>query len=142
MLLTVMVGAQTAGADEGAPKLNASAGSAANVSGRSRLGKCSAKHRGKRSGKMLGWPVSDKELLAEQPAPPSGNLHIISLNYKDEAKVNIYNLGTDEWCRVNDSVGWICQSLKLDPKREYSGGERGWVGDSPFIYLDTWKVKI
>jgi uncharacterized protein YcbK (DUF882 family) len=91
MLLTVMVGAQTAGADEGAPKLNASAGSAARVSGRSRSAKCAGKHRGKRSGKMLGWPVPEKELLPEPPAPPSGNLNIISLNYKDEAKVNIYN---------------------------------------------------
>src|ERR1017187_10787891 len=88
MLLTVMVGAQTAGADEGAPKWNASAGTAARVSGRSRSAKCAGKHRGKRSGKMLGWPVPEKELLPEPPAPPSGNLNIISLNYKDEAKVN------------------------------------------------------
>jgi UDP-glucose 4-epimerase len=60
---------------------------------------------------------------------------------KAEGKVAIYNLGTDEWCRVDDSVGWICGELGLQPAREYSGGSRGWVGDSPFIYLDTRKVR-
>jgi len=91
MLLTVMVSAQTAGASEGAPNLAASAVGAGRAAGPSRSGKCGAKHRGKHSGKMNGWPVSEKELLAAPPAPPSGNLRIISLNYKDEADVNIYN---------------------------------------------------
>lgn len=56
------------------------------------------------------------------------------------ARVNIFNLGTNEYCRVNDSLGWICAKLGLDPVREYSGGERGWIGDSPFIFLDCTKV--
>ena len=58
-----------------------------------------------------------------------------------EGKVNIYNLGTDEYCEVNDSVGWICNHLGLDPQRSYSGGERGWIGDSPFIFLDTTRIR-
>ena len=91
MLLTVMVGAQAAGASEGAPNLTASAARAGKAFGASRSGKCASKRRGKHSGKMLGWPVPDKELLAAPPAPPSGNLRIYSLNYKDEADVNIYN---------------------------------------------------
>ena len=53
------------------------------------------------------------------------------------AKVNILNLGTDEYCRVDDSIGWICEHLGLAPRISYSGGERGWVGDSPFIFLDA-----
>jgi uncharacterized protein YcbK (DUF882 family) len=40
---------------------------------------------------MTGWPVPDKDLLATPPAPPSGRLHLVSLSYKDEADVNIYN---------------------------------------------------
>jgi UDP-glucose 4-epimerase len=55
--------------------------------------------------------------------------------------VNIYNLGTDEYCEVNQSVGWICEYLRLNPKLTYSGGERGWVGDNPFIFLDCAKLK-
>jgi len=59
---------------------------------------------------------------------------------KAQARVNIYNLGTAEHCEVNDSVAWICEHLGLSPLRTYSGGERGWIGDNPFIFLDTAKV--
>jgi UDP-glucose 4-epimerase len=60
---------------------------------------------------------------------------------KSQDKVNIFNLGTDEYCEVNDSIGWICKHLGLDPERKYSGGDRGWIGDNPFIFLDTAKVR-
>jgi UDP-glucose 4-epimerase len=56
-------------------------------------------------------------------------------------KVNIFNLGTDEYCEVNDSIDWICEHLALNPHRTYSGGERGWIGDNPFIFLDTAKIR-
>jgi UDP-glucose 4-epimerase len=58
-----------------------------------------------------------------------------------DGKVNIFNLGTDEYCEVNDSIGWICEYLGLHPKLSYSGGERGWVGDSPFILLDCSRIR-
>jgi UDP-glucose 4-epimerase len=58
-----------------------------------------------------------------------------------EGKVNIFNLGTDEYCEVNDSIGWICEHLRLHPKLTYSGGERGWVGDSPFILLNCSRIR-
>ena len=60
---------------------------------------------------------------------------------KAQEKVNIYNLGTDETCEVNDSIGWITEHLGLTPERIYSGGERGWIGDNPFIFLDCHKVR-
>jgi UDP-glucose 4-epimerase len=56
-------------------------------------------------------------------------------------KVNIFNLGTDEYCQVNDSIGWITEHLGMSPRRSYTGGERGWVGDSPFIFLDCKKIR-
>jgi UDP-glucose 4-epimerase len=56
-------------------------------------------------------------------------------------KINIYNLGVDEYCEVNDSIGWIIQDLGLKPRLIYTGGERGWVGDNPFIFLDTQKIR-
>jgi UDP-glucose 4-epimerase len=55
--------------------------------------------------------------------------------------VNIFNLGADEYCEVNDSIGWITGHLGLAPKLTYGGGERGWIGDSPFIFLDTSRVR-
>lgn len=64
-------------------------------------------------------------------------------------KVNILNLGVDSYCEVNDSIGWITRELNLFPCLEYSGGDRGWIGDNPFIFLDTnrirslgWKPKL
>jgi UDP-glucose 4-epimerase len=60
---------------------------------------------------------------------------------KADDKVNIFNLGTDEYCQVNDSIGWICEYLGLHPELTYSGGERGWIGDSPFILLDCSRIR-
>jgi UDP-glucose 4-epimerase len=56
-------------------------------------------------------------------------------------KTNIFNLGTDEYCEVNDSIGWITGHLGLSPVLHYSGGDRGWVGDNPFIFLDTARIR-
>jgi UDP-glucose 4-epimerase len=56
-------------------------------------------------------------------------------------KVNILNLGTDEYVEVNDSVRFICEALGINPERSYSGGDRGWIGDNPFILLDCKKMR-
>jgi UDP-glucose 4-epimerase len=58
-----------------------------------------------------------------------------------DAPFNVYNLGSEESCTVDESLGWICARLGLGPERRYTGGERGWIGDSPFILLDTAKVR-
>ncbi len=55
-------------------------------------------------------------------------------------RVNVFNLGTDEYCEVNDSIGWIIDSLRVVPEIRYTGGRQGWVGDSPFIFLDTKRI--
>lgn len=60
---------------------------------------------------------------------------------KAQDKVNLFNLGTEEYCEVNDSIRWITGHLGLTPRLVYSGGPRGWVGDSPFIFLDTRKIR-
>ena len=56
-------------------------------------------------------------------------------------KVHVYNLGTDEYCQVNDSIGWICEALGVSPRLDYTGGDRGWVGDNPFIFLDCARIR-
>jgi UDP-glucose 4-epimerase len=58
-----------------------------------------------------------------------------------QGKVNVFNLGTEEYCEVNDSIRWITGHLGMTPKLEYEGGERGWIGDNPFIYLDTSRIR-
>lgn len=60
---------------------------------------------------------------------------------KSHEKINIFNLGTDEYCEVNDSIQWICDYLQISPERIYTGGDRGWIGDNPFIFLDCHRIK-
>jgi len=72
----------------------------------------------------------------------SAMLHVIQLAtaQRSRHRVETYNLGTNQYCEVKNSVGWICAAMKLQPRLEYSGGDRGWVGDNPFIFLDTKKI--
>jgi UDP-glucose 4-epimerase len=66
---------------------------------------------------------------------------ILTATRQSSAKVNIFNLGADQACEVNDSIGWICEHLGVSPRLMYSGGKRGWVGDSPFILLDCDRIR-
>jgi UDP-glucose 4-epimerase len=59
---------------------------------------------------------------------------------KSNKKINIFNLGTDEYCQVKDSVSWISSELCIKPELIYTGGKRGWIGDNPFIFLDCKKI--
>lgn len=54
---------------------------------------------------------------------------------------HVFNLGTDEYCEVNQSIGWITSRMGVNPTLQYSGGERGWIGDSPFILLDCARIR-
>jgi UDP-glucose 4-epimerase len=56
-------------------------------------------------------------------------------------RVNVFNLGQDEYCEVNQSIAWICERLQLKPRLEYAGGDRGWIGDNPFIFLDCSRIR-
>jgi UDP-glucose 4-epimerase len=55
--------------------------------------------------------------------------------------LSIFNLGTNEYCAVNDSIGWISERMGCTPRLQYQGGKRGWVGDSPFIFLDCSRIR-
>ena len=56
-------------------------------------------------------------------------------------KFEVLNLGLDEFCTVKDSAAWICGRLGVEPAISYSGGDRGWIGDNPFIYLDIARIR-
>ena len=70
-------------------------------------------------------------------------LHVTRAHAAREAKhhTEIYNLGTPEYVEVNQSIGCLCAALGLKPRLEYTGGSRGWIGDNPFIFLDTKKIQ-
>lgn len=92
--------------------------------------------------KILGDGTQRKSYLYVQDCI-SAMLHVIGSGTALKARhnVEIYNLGTPEYVQVKDSVRYICGALGLKPELEYTGGTRGWVGDNPFIFLDTKKVQ-
>ncbi|MEI7862572.1 MAG: NAD-dependent epimerase/dehydratase family protein, partial [Planctomycetota bacterium] len=92
--------------------------------------------------KVLGDGAQRKSYLYVQDCL-SAMLHVMQQGTAQKTRhgVQIYNLGADEYVQVNDSIGFICSALSLSPHREYTGGQRGWVGDNPFIFLDTRKVR-
>jgi UDP-glucose 4-epimerase len=91
--------------------------------------------------KVLGDGSQRKSYLYVQDCI-SAILHVMKAGTAQKTKhgADVFNLGTNEYVQVNDSIGFICKSLGLKPKLEYTGGSRGWVGDNPFIFLDTKKV--
>ena len=92
--------------------------------------------------KVLGDGTQRKSYLYVQDCV-NAMLHVMRLGTAKRAKhgVEIYNLGAAEYVQVNDSIRFICGALGLKPELEYTGGNRGWVGDNPFIFLDTKKIE-
>lgn len=70
-------------------------------------------------------------------------LHVTRAHTARNAKhrTQVYNLGTPEYVEVNQSIGYICAALGLKPRLDYTGGDRGWIGDNPFIFLDSKKIQ-
>ena len=55
-------------------------------------------------------------------------------------KFEVYHLGVPAFCLVSDSARWICEELGVSPRLEFGTGDRGWVGDNPFVFLDVQKA--
>lgn len=54
----------------------------------------------------------------------------------------ILNLGHDDFMTVTRLAEIVCQEMGLDGVSfRFTGGIRGWVGDSPFVHLDTSRIK-
>jgi UDP-glucose 4-epimerase len=92
--------------------------------------------------RVLGDGTQRKSYLYIQDCI-SAILHVTSLELAAKAthRVEVFNLGAPEYCHVRDSIGWICEALALKPRLEFTGGDRGWIGDNPFIFLDTKKIQ-
>jgi UDP-glucose 4-epimerase len=75
----------------------------------------------------VGDCVSAMKLAMDQPLEPG--------------TTTSYNLGTDETIVVDDSIEIITERLGVSPELEYTGGIRGWPGDSPLIHLDCERIR-
>ncbi len=92
--------------------------------------------------RVLGDGLQKKSYLYIQDCI-SAMLHVTGRELAAKAKhrVEVFNLGAPEYCQVRDSIGWIGEALNLKPRLEFTGGDRGWIGDNPFIFLDTKKIQ-
>jgi len=54
--------------------------------------------------------------------------------------VQVLNIGHSAWLSVTESIAIICRQLAVSPTLSFTGGDRGWVGDSPKILLDTTRL--
>jgi UDP-glucose 4-epimerase len=52
----------------------------------------------------------------------------------------IFNLGLQEHICVADSARSIAKYMGLNPEIQFGEGTRGWIGDIPWIFLDTKKI--
>jgi UDP-glucose 4-epimerase len=60
---------------------------------------------------------------------------------KTGEKTNIFNLGNREWINVVDLANILTKTLGMkNINYTFSGGIRGWKGDTPFVHLDISKI--
>ncbi len=55
--------------------------------------------------------------------------------------VRVLNIGHSDWLSVSQSIDVICRQLGVSPSLSFTGGDRGWIGDSPKILLDTTRLR-
>jgi UDP-glucose 4-epimerase len=53
----------------------------------------------------------------------------------------VLNIGHSDWLSVTQSIAIICRTLGVSPTISFTGGERGWIGDSTKILLDTRRLR-
>lgn len=92
--------------------------------------------------RILGDGTQRKSYLHIQDCI-SGMLRVIEMKTALESKhrFEVYNLGFPEYIELSSSIAWICERLDVDPRLDYEGGKRGWVGDNPFVFLDVSKMQ-
>lgn len=53
----------------------------------------------------------------------------------------VFNIGHEDALTVKLSISYIIEAMKINPELRFTGGLRGWIGDSPRIQLDTRKLQ-
>ena len=55
-------------------------------------------------------------------------------------KINFYNLGVDSRTRVKEIAQMVIEEMGLNAQIDYTGGDRGWVGDVPEFNYNLDKI--
>lgn len=57
-------------------------------------------------------------------------------------RVNIFNLGLEEQTSVDELADIVIAEMGItEVQRRYTGGDHGWVGDNPVVYLSATKLR-
>ena len=66
---------------------------------------------------------------------------VINISSLHNEKSEVFNLGHSDTINVKDLADIVCDEMNLNKvKYEFSGGKRGWIGDSPLVHLETKKA--
>lgn len=57
-----------------------------------------------------------------------------------DKKMNVFNLGVESRTKVKEIASMVVQEMRLNAKIEYTGGDRGWIGDVPEFNYDLTKI--
>lgn len=66
---------------------------------------------------------------------------IFKIIHSSKDQINIFNIGHDDILTVDQIVDAILATANINIEKKYLGGNRGWVGDNNFVYLDNKKLK-
>lgn len=91
---------------------------------------------------VLGNGTQRKSYLYVQDCI-SAMLEAIELEYASTQRhrTAVLNLGTREFVDVKESIRIICEELDVAPRIEYGDSPRGWPGDTPFLWLETSRMR-
>lgn len=64
-------------------------------------------------------------------------IHVVN---RAEDPVNTFNLGTRTTTSVTRIADIVCEELEVEPDYQFTGGDRGWVGDVPKMRLSIEKL--
>ncbi len=66
---------------------------------------------------------------------------MLLLKNKSNEKINVFNVGSEDWITVKEIAKIVCDKTNLNPKFKFTGTDRGWKGDIPLMLLDISKLK-
>lgn len=66
---------------------------------------------------------------------------MLTARKKSNEIINIFNIGSDDWIEVLEIAKILTEKMKLKPKFNFTGGDRGWKGDVPLMILEIEKIK-
>ena len=56
---------------------------------------------------------------------------ILFIRSRSHDQLNVYNVGVETATRVSDIAQMVIEAMRCPARINYTGGERGWVGDVP-----------